>query len=191
MNKHNNKWIHGTTNLVMPELPAGFMLDAGVFYLPIILDKDVGEEIILIIFDPTDFIFELSAVVPFQFYKSCVAINTSYGPIFSFIFYVTNPSDEKKAFAIYDKPINISKPESIKPWIKLAGQTHLHLLLLDKNHEVQGFYEFENDSAFDEPLEMISLMDAGRIIDFPKAEQEYFNNYSLPDLFAMVRNNGE
>lgn len=191
MMKHNNKWIHGITNLAMPELPAGFMQNAGIFYLTLVLDKNVGEEVVLIIFNPTDFIFELSAVKPFQFYTSCVAINTSYGPIFSFIFYVTNPRDERKAFAVYDKPIDISKPQSFRPWIKLAGQTHLHLLLLDINYEVQGFYEFENGSVFNEALEIISQLDARRIIDFPKAEQEYFNNYSLPDLYAMVRNDGK
>jgi len=182
MMKHNNKWIHGTTNLVMPELPAGFMHNAGIFYLTLVLDKSVGDEVVLIIFDPTDFIFKLSAVVPFRFYTSSVAI-------FSFIFYVTNPGDERKAFAVYDKPIDISKPQSFEPWIKLAGQTHLHLLLLDKNYEVQGFYEFENSSVFNEALEIITQLDAGRIIDFKKAEQEYFNNYSLPNLYALVRNN--
>ena len=175
----------------MPELSADFMQNAGIFYLYLILDKNVGEEVVLIIFDPTDFIFELSAVKPFQFYTSCVAINTSYGPIFSFIFYVTNPMDERKAFSIYDKPIDISKPQSFEPWIKLAGQTHLHLLLLDKNYEVQGFYEFENVSVFNEAIEMILQLDAKRMIDFLKAEQEYFNNYSLPDLYAMVKNNGK
>lgn len=191
MMKHNNKWIHGITNLAMPELPVGFMQNAGIFYLPLVLDKNVGDEVVLIIFDPTDFIFELSAVKPFRFYTNCVAINTSYGPIFSFIFYVTNPSDERKAFAVYDKPIDISKPESIEPWIKLAGQTHLHLVLLDKNYEVQGFYEFENEFDFNDPFEMISQIDSGRIIDFRKAQQEYFNNYSLPDLYTMVENNGK
>ncbi len=191
MNKHNNKWIHGTTNLVMPELPTGFMQNSGIFYLTLVLDKNVGDEVVLIIFDSTDFIFELSAVVPFRFYISSVAINTSYGPIFSFIFYVTNPRDERKAFAVFDKPIDISKPQSFEPWIKLSGQTHLHLLLLDKNYEVQGFYEFENGSVFNEALEIISQLDAGRIIDFLKAEQEYLNNYSLLDLYAMVENNGK
>ena len=189
MNRHNNKWLLGKANLVMPPLPSGFMQNAGVFYLSVILDKHVGEEVVLIIFDPTDFIHELSALVPFNFYSSSIALNTTYGPIFSFIFYVTNPRDESKAFAVFDKPINIAEPLSFEPWIKLAGQTHIHLLLVDKNYEVQGFYEFENDSAFIQALEIMSQLKADRVIDFRKAEQEYFNAFSLADLYEIARNN--
>lgn len=47
MIKHNDKWVLDKVKLVIPELPAGFMVNAGIYYLSTILDKDVGEEIVL------------------------------------------------------------------------------------------------------------------------------------------------
>jgi hypothetical protein len=187
MSKHNNKWIHGERNFVMPRPRQGFMEEVGIYYLHLILDKNIGEEIVLIIYDPTDFIHDLAALKPFHFFSSSVAVNTSFGPVYSFIFWVTYPQDTEKSFAIFDKPVDLSKPQLIEPWIKLANQTHLHLLLVDKNYETQGFYEFENDFGFDEAVETISLLDKTRVKDNNKAEQEYFKDYSLPQLYEMVK----
>lgn len=189
MNKNSNRWVHGNTNLEMPLLPKGFMVEVGVYYLSAILDKNVGEEIVLIIFDPTDFIHDLSAVEPFRFFTSSVAVNTNYGPVYSFIFWVAQANDLNKSFAVFDKPIDISRPAMIEPWERLANQTHLHLLLVDKNYEVQGFYEFENDFGFEKAIDMISQLDASRVLNYEKAEQEYFDTYTLTELFDAVKNN--
>ncbi|MBX7107585.1 MAG: hypothetical protein K1X61_02955 [Chitinophagales bacterium] len=188
MSKHNNKWIHGVTNLVMPPPPKGFMEVVGIYYLSLVLDKNVGEEVVLIIFDPTDFIHDLRAVEPFRFLTSSVAVNTNFGPVYSFIFWVAQANDVNQSFVIFDKPLDISRPTMIEPWRKLANQTHLHLLLVSKNYEVEGFYEFENNFGFDEAVDTISQLDATRVKDFAKAEQEYFNDYALEDLYKMVKN---
>jgi len=172
----------------MPPPPKGFMEGVTIYYLSLTLDKNVGEEVVLIIFDPTDFIHDLRAVVPFRFFTSSFAVNTNFGPVYSFIFWVAQANDVSKSFAIFDKPLNISRPPLIEPWRKLANQTHLHLLLVDKNYEVEGFYEFENNFSFDEAVEIISQLDASRIIDYNKAEQEYFNEYSLKQLCETVKN---
>lgn len=189
MTRHNNKWIHGTTNLVMPPTPSGFMSQAGIYYLSLVLDKSVGEEIVLIIFDPTDFIYQLSNLVPFNFYMSGMAINTSFGPVVSFIFWITQPKDKSNSFAIYDKPIDISQPLHIQPWQTIAKQTHLHLLLLDKNRVISGFYEFDNVFGIEDAVEMISQLDSTRVRDFGKAKQEYFDKYSLKQLYEMIKGN--
>ena len=187
MSKHNNKWIHGLTKIVLPPLPPDFMRNAGIFYLSLILDKEVGEEEVLIIFDPTEFIYKLRDVVPFNFYMSSVELNTSYGPVYSFLFWVTDPKDNHEAFAVFDKPIDISKPQLIRPWLKLANQTHIHLLLLDKNYETAGFYEFDNTFGFSDAIEIISKIKPDRVLDFVKAVNEYFNMFSLEELFEMVK----
>ena len=120
---------------------------------------------------------------------SSVAVNTSYGPVFSFWFLVTQPHDSNKSFTILGKPLDISKPQQIQPWKKLANQTHIHLLLVDANCDVQGFYEFENDSGIGEAVETILQLDADRVVDFREAQQEYFAEYSLVDLYEAVKNN--
>lgn len=190
MSKHNNKWVHGVTNLVMPPPPSGFMQQHGIYYLSVTLDINVGEEVVLIIYDPTDFIHDLRAVVPFRFYMSSMAVNTNFGPVFSFLFWVCQPHDETKSFAIYDKPIDISKPHMLQSWSRLANQSHVHLLLVGENYEVEGFYEFENTYSFGEALETISELDASRVKDFNKAEQEYFNDFSLEYLYELATSRG-
>lgn len=189
MNKYNNKWSHGITNLVLPPLPASFMNETGIFYKTLVLDKNVGEEIVLMIFDSTDFIHELRRLKPFRFFISSIAVNTSFGPVFSFLFWVSQPHDERLSFAIFDKPLDISQPQSIEPWAQLANQTHVHLLLIDKNYLVQGFYEFENSYAIGEAVETIAQLDAGRVVNFDMAEQEYFDKYSLEQLYEMLKDN--
>ena len=185
--RQNNKWVHGVTNLVIPPPPKGIMNAFGIYHLNVILDKNVGEEVVLIIFDPTDFIYDLKAVEPFRFFTSSVAVNTSYGPVYSFIFWVAQPHDESNSFLILDKPVDIAKPNMIEPWARLANQTHLHVLLMNENYDVEGFYEFENGLSFHKAVETIYQLDASRVIDYDKAETEYFNNYPLKDLYEAVK----
>lgn len=163
------------------------MEQMGMYYLTLVLDKDVGEEVVLIIYDPTDFIYDLKEVVPFRFNTASLAINTSFGIVFSFIFWISQPNDDDKSFAIYDKPIDVSRQQLIYPWVQLSNQTHLHLLLVGANHEVEGFYEFENSIIFAEAVENISMLSSKKIIDFAKAKQEYFDSYSLEQLFELVK----
>jgi hypothetical protein len=116
----------------------GYMRSAGVFYLHVTLDPEIGEEVVLIVYDPTDFIYQLAEVTPFRFHAGSLAVNMSYGPVFVFLFWVTDPTDERKVFAAFDKPIDISNRSAFEPWIRLRDRSHLHLLLLDSDHEVQG-----------------------------------------------------
>jgi hypothetical protein len=190
MSLHNNKWNHGLVNLELPPIQEGFMTQPGIYYLSLTIDSSIGEEVILIIYDPTDFIHELKSVNPFRFYMSSFFVNTNFGPIFSFLFWVSQQNDENQAFCIYDKPLDISKPQSFESLNSLANQTHVHLLLVGKNYKVEGFYEFENIYSFDKALETISQMDASRVIDFKKAENEYFNEFSLDSLFKMIKGIG-
>lgn len=185
----NNKWLHGKKDFVLPPPPAGIMKSAGVFYLHITLDPEIGEEVVLIVYDPTDFIYQLAELTPFRFHTGSLALNTSYGPVFVFLFWVTDPADERKVFAAFDKPVDISNRTALEPWIRIRDQSHLHVLLLDAYHEVQGLYEFENIYGFEEAVEMLSQLDPRRVLDFGKAQQEYFADYSLPDLVEMVRRN--
>jgi hypothetical protein len=187
MAKTNNKWRHGRTHFGLPPMPPGFMRSAGVFYLTVTLDPEVGEEVVIVIFDPTDFIYQLAELIPFRFYTGSLAVNTSYGPVFIFLFWVTDPTDDSKVFAGFDKPVDISRRLLIEPWVKLRDQTHLHLFLVDANHEVQGFYEFENVYGFDEAIDVIGQLDARTVLNFDAAQREYFQDYNVPELIDMVR----
>lgn len=67
----------------------------------------------------------------------------------------------------------------------------LTLLLVDANCDVQGFYECENDYGIDEAVETILQLNADRVVDFREAQQEYFAEYSLVDLYEAVKNNAQ
>lgn len=183
----NNKWLHGPTGFALPPIPTGFMRTDGIFHLSVTLDPQIGEEVVLIIHDSTDFIYQLAALSPFNFHTASVAVNTTYGPVYVFLFWVTDPTDRSRVFAGYDKPVNIANPITVDPWIKLSVQSHLHLFLVDANHEVQGFYEFQNNFGFDEAVDTISQLDSSRVLDFERSEREYFERYDLIDVIDMVR----
>ncbi len=187
---HNNKWKHGLVNLELPPIQEGFMTKPGIYYLNLTIDASIGEEVALVIYDPTDFIHELKTVNPFRFYMSSFFVNTNFGPIFSFLFWVSQQNNENLPFCIFDKPLNISKPESFESLYSLANQTHVHLFLAGENYKVEGFYEFDNIYSFDKALGTISHLDASKVIDYKKAEKEYFNEFSLPSLFNIIKGIG-
>lgn len=181
----NNKWIHGKTNLVYPKQSVNLFRTAGIYYQHLILDTTVGEEVVLIIYDDTDFIYELAAVSPFVFNCRGMGIRTSYGTIGVLLFHVENPLRPGSAYAIYDKPVDITRDEMLQPWRELDNQTHLHLILLDKNLETAGFFIFENFGAFGENVQMFSELGKNQTVDFNKAEAEYYDRYSLEAMFEM------
>ena len=191
MGKLENKWTDDKIKLVLPPISLGFMKKSGLFYMNLVLDEKVGNEVVLIIFDDTDFVYEMRDLKPFQFYVNSVSITTSYGPIISFLFYVTNPADESVIFSAYDKPIDITNEELIKHWVELSNQTHIHLLIVDRRKEVVGFFEFENNFKIEKSIERIYGINRSSMINFDRALEEYFNDYDLKGLVDLARKNGE
>jgi len=185
----NNKWKLGDVQFVLPELPDDFMVQDGIYYLRLVFDQSVGEEVTLIIYDTTDFIEELSRLKPFDFYCSGIAVETAHGPLLTLLFSVLDPNDTNSAFAIYDKPVDVSKPQLIEPWLQLAGQSHLHLLLAGKNHEIKGFFEFENNFGFESIAEIVKAIKPDITQEYSKAEQDYFDKYSLEYLYEVAMAN--
>ncbi|MBS1553087.1 MAG: hypothetical protein JST15_13560 [Bacteroidetes bacterium] len=184
----NNKWTHRDAGLVLPPPPDNFMHNSGIYYLSVALDEKVGEEVVLIIYDDSDFNNKLVNVKPFRFVMSSIAVNTNYGPVGVFIFSVENPLDKNIPFALYDKPVNIANYNMIKPWLELANQTHIHLLLVNKKYDVVGFYEFENTYNFEEAIDVFMQLKPENVVDFEKATEEYFRDFSLEYLTELIKN---
>ena len=188
MNKKNNKWPEEVSHFVVPQTPPGFFTNPGIYHLQIKAFEEVGYETLLILYDDTDFINEIAAVQPFQFELSPFAVNTTYGPIAGFLFWVVSPSNRNEPFCLFDKPIDISKAYSLEPWKELAGQTHLHLLLLNKQQEIVDLFEFPNSFTFDEAIEIFQNLDKNRIVNYDMAENEYFDRYPLRYLYEVATN---
>jgi len=144
-----NKWSLGKVQLEMPPLPDDFMKLHGLNSLHTILDKNVGTEVVLVIYDDTDYIYNLQKVNPFNFNVGTLVIETPYGPVGAFIFYIEDPGFKDKSIAIFEKPVNIANYNQMKPWLELANQTHVHIILVNKKYEVIGFYEFGNTYNFE------------------------------------------
>jgi hypothetical protein len=186
---HNNKWQQGLAHFEIPTIQLSFLVSDGIYITPLVRDETIGEEMILIIFDQTDFIYELSNVIPFRFYIAGLGLNTSYGPLLSLFFYIKDPHNERVSFAIYDKPIDISNQIHIQPWVTIAKQSHIHLILIDKNYKIVNLFEFKNDFNIHKTLSCIPDLGPESVIDFNQAMQEYFNEYNLPDLFNLAMKN--
>jgi len=55
--------------------------------------------------------------------------------------------------------------------------------------ETVGFYEFDNVLGIEESVNTILQLETSNVMDYISAEQEYFNKYSLEDLFEKTKNN--
>jgi hypothetical protein len=75
----------------------------------------------------------------------------------------------------------------MKPWLELANQTHIHLILVNKKYEVIGFYEYENIYNFENSIDTFMKLNPEQVKDFNKALEEYNKTYSLEYLYKLIK----
>lgn len=183
----NNKWTLGKVKLLMPPIPENFMKEAGLYCLHTTINKKIGTEVVIVLYEDTDFIYELKKAEPFKFSMSSLAIKTSFGPVGVFIFYFEDSKKNNESIAIFDKPLNIANYNHMKPWLELANQTHIHLILVNKKYEVIGFYEYENIYNFENSIDTFMKLNPEQVKDFNKALEEYNKTYSLEYLYKLIK----
>jgi hypothetical protein len=185
----NNKWTLGNVELIMPPMPEDFMKQPGMYCLHTTFDKRIGKEVVVVLYEDTEYINELKKIKLFKFNMSSLTINTSYGPVGVFIFYFDDPLQKDKSIAIFEKPVNIADYNHLKPWLELADQTHIHVILVNKLYEVIGFYEYENTYNFEKAIDIFMKLNPELVSDFNKALEEYNKDYSLEYLYQLLKKN--
>lgn len=184
--KKQNRWLHGRSRFEHPPLEYFFGMSDGLLPVKVMLDPDVGWEVVLYVRDQTPFIEELRLVQPFRLlFKAGVGRN-EFGPLGFFVFWIPAPALPDKAFAAYDVYLNPKSESQLAKWRELAAQSHWHLFLIGAGNRQRGFFEFENNHHLDDALDFIlEACDPIPLLDFDRAKEKFMQKYSLEDLRTM------
>ncbi len=159
----------------------------GLTPMSVVMDLTVGEEVALYWLDRTPFVHELAAIRPFQFFLRSGLFRSDFGPLMWMLFYVPNPAGDSQPFASVECHLNPSEPSQVSLWRRLAHQTHWHLTLLGAGDEVADFFELENCYGLADALDTMEQACRGmRVTDFMRAKQQFWDRYSMDDLYAMA-----
>lgn len=182
----NNKWTGPSVRFDLSRLPDELQTAEGIIPVSMALDVQIGTEIVLTLFDRTDFIHEVAAVQPFDLMMKAGLVQTDYGPLMYILFWVPNPDNPSIPVTAIDCHINPLNPASVQPWRDLSRQSHWHLILVDADLQQHGFFEFENVYNLADTLDrVIRACDGMQTFDFMLAKQEFCNNYDIASLFEM------
>ena len=154
--------------------------DAGIMFVPAILEERVGTEMTILLIDKTPFIYDLARVRPFNLRLKTGLVRTSHGPLMFLLFYVPDPKNQSSVFAMIDNHINPFDPAMIAPCRDLARQSHWHLILVDSEANVVDLFESDNvyglGEALDQVVQACASLPHG---DFQKAKAEFSLLYTL------------
>jgi hypothetical protein len=158
----------------------------GILPLQVVLDPDVGSEVVLLWIDRTPFVHELQRIAPFDLILKTGVANTSHGPLIFLLFWVPDPVNPDQPFAVAEAHANPFNSQHITTWRDLARQSHWHLFLVGAGDEQAGFFEFENTFSLVEALNQVERACQGMPHDdFNLAKAEFCEKYSIEDLFQM------
>lgn len=179
----DNKWRHGPTRFEIPELPFLNLFD-GFIPIYLVLDPDVGKEVVLFLNDRTEFIDTLKATKPFRLFVKTGLARNEYGSLGFLLFWIQNPKNPDDYVAAYDMYVNPTDEGQIQLWGDLAAQTHWHVVLVGPKREQEDFFEFENCYGLDEFVHAVrqGCKDIP-MIDFFKAREKFGQEHSIRDLF--------
>lgn len=180
----NNKWNEGKRNFIFPLSSIGDFTKDGTWYYPMILNKKVGREVCIVIYDETDFINELAAIKPFKFSSLLGLAKTSYGTVLYNLFSVADPKNKHTPFYLGERPTDPQDPKQYSLLFELTNQKYIHVILLGLGNIVHGFYEFKNTFYKKKDLQMLlSAVKRYELGYFDYALEEYFRKYNPIDLY--------
>lgn len=181
----HNKLDTTFEDIQLTDLPPIIQKGAGICLPKAVLDDKIGEERMIIIYDEEYYISQLSNTYPFKFFYKPGIIKTKHGPVMFNLCYVENPDSKSNPIFMTDYHTNPLDNEDIRIWYELAMQTHIHIALVTNSGEVMGFYELPNNFIKERGLdELREAASAIEMVDFKKALEEYYEKYSLYDLFT-------
>lgn len=181
-----NKWRHGSTRFDIPDFGPVLNQFDGLMPFYVVLDPDIGREVVLILRDRTDFMNTLKATKPFQLFVKTGLVRNEYGPLGFLLFWIQDPKNPNNYVVAYDMYLNPTEEVQIELWSDLASQTHWHLILVGANEQQEDFFEFANCYGLDEFLMTVYEGCEGvEMIDFYRAREEFGQQHSIRQMFDM------
>jgi hypothetical protein len=158
----------------------------GIHLNTLTLMAEIGPEAVLILREERRFMNQLREFGPFTLNIKSGAVRTSAGPII-FMMWWFPPIVSHTPYASYELLLSPLPPPGISQLVEEAShQTHLHMVILDENHEVFDVVEFKN------VYDLGTLLNAAREIgadlasyDFEKAKEAFFHEFSMERLMAL------
>jgi hypothetical protein len=183
----DTKYILSGGHFEVDSFPPELAAMDGLTPMPVVMDLTVGEEVALYWLDRTPFVHELAAIRPFQFFLRSGIFRSDFGPLIWMLFYVPNPAGGEQPFASVECHLNPAEPSQVSLWRRLAHQTHWYLTLLGAGDKVADFFELVNCYGLAAALDTMEESCRGmRVTDFMRAKQQFWDRYSMADLYAMA-----
>ncbi len=180
----DTKWTH-QVDLEPPELPEIFWELTGVTPVIGVVDDEVGEEILLLINDPTDGAQALADLDQFELNVASGAVDTEHGSLGFLLFIVPDQDNPEQPHAVWEILFDPHDEGMTGPFRRLAEQSHWHALLFGPGPDILDVLEFENSYFLDAGLlEVDGLVDGKPCTDFEKAVHAAHDAYSLEELYA-------
>ena len=180
----DNKWSLGKVHFELPHLPPILIAEPGIKPISVILDHDIGQEIVLLITEPKNKVKEFEGRNITRFMLKAGLVNTSFGPVCFLLFYFPDPLTG--AQVTYENTINPKDSQQLLIYEQLSNQRYWHVVIADDSGGVVNFFEFPNEYGLDSTLEQINnACENIQVTDFMSAKVEYENRYSIEQLLAM------
>lgn len=182
--KIENKWTHGTTNLVLPTLPANLKGRHGCNLQRMTFDTAIGEEICAVYMEEPDFAAQFGQVVPFNLLAHTGLARTPHGVVAFIVWQIAAHSPQEVLIEQYLNPNNIG---AIRLVASAANQSHFKLLVINnQNAEVAAFVDFENVFEFDRLMSAMVLATGHEPEgDFSAASQHVMDTMTVQELLVL------
>ncbi len=179
----NTKWTQ-EVDISPPELPEWFWENPGVTPVQGCVDDAVGDEVLLLVNDPTEHADKLAAVDPFGFSVTCGSIHTTHGSLAYVLFIVPKEDSPTEPHAVWEILFDPLDEEMSAPFDALANQSHWHAVLFGPGPDVLNVFEFSNNYFLGHGLKEVREKSVDSpCTDFEKAVAAAHENYSLEDLY--------
>ena len=180
----NNKWRHGKVHFDLSPLPPILIASSGIMPISVVLDSDVGQEIVLLVTEPRDKVKEYEGRDITRFMLKAGLVNTSFGPVCFLLFYFPDPLTG--AQVTYENTINPKDRQQLAIYEQLSRQRYWHVIIADDLGEVTNFFEFPNEYGLGETLQQVdNACENMQVTDFMSAKSEYESRYSIEQLLEI------
>ncbi len=182
----NTKWTQ-KVDIDPPELPESFWENPGVTPVIGTIDEAIGDEVMLLINDPSEGSERLSELDVFELNVGSGSVDTPHGALGFVLFIVPNQERPSEPHAVWEILFDPSDPGMVEPFEGLANQSHWHVLLLGPGPRILDILEFQNIYFLNSGLEDIRDYTKDKACtNFAEAVKSAHETYALEDLYAAT-----
>lgn len=184
----NTKWTIGEQTFDLGPLPEYMARFTGVMPAAFAVDPDVGDEVLLNVFDGAITATALAALGRLDLHVAAGVVSLAGGPVAYLVFLVPNPGEDSEPFAAYEVTLNLHDPEHLEPFLALAEQSHWHVVVIGEGLAVLDVVEIENVYELGATLaSFVGVAADYPCTDFAAAKAELEATYTLADLWNMAQ----